>query len=160
MVYKALKRIFKVNLGASLVVGTRLDRKFAREIDGKLLEKQVQNTLKHLPDASPEYPEIAYKPPRPKQCFRFLCFVCRSFGRVLVVLVVVLLGVFFVNLNKSSGLPPLVLSLKPPPRSTNTNTRTTKTKRTKQKKQRTKKHSLGRSLPYDLRSCPRGHLDA
>ena len=42
MVYKALKRIFKVNLGASLVVGTRLDRKFAREIDGKLLEKQVK----------------------------------------------------------------------------------------------------------------------
>ena len=42
VVYKALKRIFKVNLGASLVVGTRLDRKFAREIDGKLLEKQVK----------------------------------------------------------------------------------------------------------------------
>ena len=31
-----------MNLGASLVVGTRLDRKFAREIDGKLLEKQVK----------------------------------------------------------------------------------------------------------------------
>ena len=42
VVYKALKRIFKVNLGASLVVGTRLDRKFAREIDGKLLEKQIK----------------------------------------------------------------------------------------------------------------------
>ena len=42
VVYKALKRIFKVNLGASLVVSTRLDRKFAREIDGELLEKQVK----------------------------------------------------------------------------------------------------------------------
>ena len=42
VVYKALKRIFKVNLGASLVVSTRLDRKFAREIDGKLPEKQFK----------------------------------------------------------------------------------------------------------------------
>ena len=48
LVYKALKRIFKVNLGGSLVVGTRLDRKFAREIDGELLEKQV----KTLPNTS------------------------------------------------------------------------------------------------------------
>ena len=42
VVYKALKRIFKVNLGGSLVVGARLDRKIAREIDGKLLEKQIK----------------------------------------------------------------------------------------------------------------------
>ena len=40
--------MFKVNLGASLVVGTRLDRKFVREIDGELVEKQV----KTLPNTS------------------------------------------------------------------------------------------------------------
>ena len=34
------------------------------EMISKLPPKDLQNTSKSLPDASPEKPEIAYKPPR------------------------------------------------------------------------------------------------
>ena len=41
-----------------------VDRENVRKIDRKLFEKHVKPIPKHLPEAPPEYPEIAYKPTR------------------------------------------------------------------------------------------------
>ena len=51
----------------------------------------------------------------------------RAVVLVVLVVVLVLLGVVFVSLSRSCGLPLLLLPLKPPPRTTKTITRTTRT---------------------------------
>ena len=79
VVYKALKRNFKINLGASLVVVTRLDRNFARKIDRKLLEKQVKTPPNTSLMPPPKNRKLLINHPGVscRQSVRCLCFARR-----------------------------------------------------------------------------------
>ena len=121
VVYKALKRNFKINLGASLVVGTRLDRKFAWEIDGKLPEKQVKTPPNTSLMPPPKNRKLLINHP---DCFS-LCFsFCVVFGGPGGGLGGP--GGGFFSTGSSSGFATASTCSKTTPRTTQTTPRTTK----------------------------------